>query len=105
MVLKSWINNRKEKKETRKRFEKLSDTEIQKLNLAEKKAYLSVAKKQVTYRGKINAYKDFPVNDADKIEIDKLVDDIEDEEDEEIGKVIEDELNDEVKKNGFPNIR
>jgi len=71
MSLKNWLNERREKKETQKRFEELDEDELQNLHQTEKAAYLYIAKKQVTYRGKINAYKDFPINDSDKINIEQ----------------------------------
>lgn len=64
------MNRRKELKESQERYETLSEDEIQDLHQTEKSAYLKVAKKQVTYRGKINAYKDFPIAEDDKKEID-----------------------------------
>ena len=66
MVLKKWMGRRRERKESQQRFEKLSEEEVKKLQDSEKAAYLEVAKKQVTYRGKINAYKDFPVEKVEK---------------------------------------
>ena len=70
MGLKTWLNDRREKKETQKRMEELSEEDLQKLQVTEKAAYLNIAKKQVTYRGKINAYRDFPIDTSDKIDID-----------------------------------
>jgi len=70
MGLKNWINRRKQEREKQQRFSELSEEELQDLRSCEKFAYLEVAKKQVIYRGKINAYKDFPVNESDKQEID-----------------------------------
>ena len=70
MGLKNWAKRRKEKKESFERYQQLSDDEIQELHNTEKAAYLKIAKKQVIYRGKINAYKDFPVNESDKKGID-----------------------------------
>ena len=70
MGLKNWVSRRREEKEKQERFGELSEDEVQDLHSTEKFAYLSIAKKQVTYRGKINAYKDFPVEEADKKEID-----------------------------------
>jgi len=70
MGIKNWMNRRKEQKECQERFEALSEDELQELHHTEKTAYLEVAKKQVTYRGKINAYKDFPIAEDDRKEID-----------------------------------
>ena len=70
MGIKNWMNRRKELKESQERFDTLSEDELQNLHQTEKTAYLTVAKKQVTYRGKINAYKDFPITEDDRKEID-----------------------------------
>jgi len=70
MGLKNWMSKRKELKESQERFMSLSEEELQDLHQTEKIAYLGIAKKQVTYRGKINAYKDFPVNESYKQVID-----------------------------------
>jgi len=70
MGLKNWLNRRNSRKETQQRFDDLTEEELQDLNSVEKSAYIEVAKEQVTYRGKINAYNDFPINEEAKQEID-----------------------------------
>lgn len=67
MGLKEW----KEKRKARKRMDLLSEDEKEELTLAEKNSYFNVAKKQVTLRGKINAYRDFPVENPDNIKLDE----------------------------------
>ena len=56
-----WFKNWKEKREQKARIETLTSDEKQELFTEEKGAYLYVAKNLVSQRGKINAYKDFPL--------------------------------------------
>ena len=65
MGIKNWMNKRREKKESQERFMTLTEEELENLRHSEKIAYLEIARKQVTYRGKINAYKDFPITEDD----------------------------------------
>jgi hypothetical protein len=69
MGLKEWKQKRKEKKEQNRRMDFLNEQERDELLTAEKKSYFNVARKQVKLRGKINAYKDFPVDNLTNIKL------------------------------------
>jgi hypothetical protein len=62
-----WRKRRREKAEARRRFNELKEEDIQILADVERKSYLKVAKNQAILRGKINAYKDFPIKDEDRV--------------------------------------